>query len=122
MLTFTDEFIAFGKYCLPGVCALIPYWMIWKIERSTSDYCWLAFLMILFLRGIELIADLALRFMFGPSLKATLIGLGASPSCVGEIVLCVVALAFGSWKAWQARQKKGEEAEDHFPFVPFLCR
>ncbi len=122
MLMFTDEFIAFAKYCLPGACALVPYWMIWKIERSTSDYCWLTFWMILFLRGIDLIADLVLRFMFGPSLKATLMGFGASPSCVGEIVLCGVGLGFGTWTAWRAKQKKGEEAADHFPFQPLLCR
>ena len=122
MLTFTVEFIAVSKYFLPGILAAVPYWITWQVKRTASDYFWITFLMTLLVRGVEIVADLTLRFMFGPSLKASLAGLGQMAPHVGEIALCITAIGIGFAMGWRGRKQEGDDAELHVPFEPFPCR
>ncbi|WP_431051073.1 hypothetical protein [Roseateles sp. L2-2] len=116
MQIFTDPFITFITYCAPGLCAIVPYWMLWRVERDRGDHLMMLFCFILYFRGLQEVASLLMRFIFGSSF---VFGDWGEPWA--NWTMALIGLATGLYMGIRYR-RMGEAAKDIYPWDPFAYR
>ena len=114
--TFTPAFIAFVTFCAPGLCALIPYLTIWRIERRGCDYFIMIIGFVFFFRGIQDWLSLLSRFVFGSSYM-----FGAWGETTADCVMCAIGLVLGVRTGLLCRAMPDAGA-DHYPWDPLVFR
>lgn len=116
MQIFTDQFITFMTYCAPGICAVVPYWKLWRVKRMGDDHLMTLISSILLFRGLQQVASWILMFVFGSSLF-----LGDWGDSCANWTMSFIGLAAGLYAGIRFR-RMGRGAKCLYPWFPFPYR